>query len=162
MRGLFSDIGLAVLHLPSLHRFSVTQPGREPRLGAFSLPRPHLVPKAHTGGWEGMPALCGWASFARLPPKHPPLNSEVMTGPEPLIWELLLHAQALGHLSPVFLSEITFILGLRTAETRATWPLSALLGQHLPLCPLKPQVLRPRAGSEESWVMLQHSGLSSP
>lgn len=39
------------------------------------------------------------------------LHSAVTTAPEPLIWVLLPHAQTLGHLSLVFLSEMTFILG---------------------------------------------------
>lgn len=60
------------------------------------------------------------------------LSSGVKTAPEPLIWVFLPHAQALDHLSPVFLSEIAFLLGPRTAGTRATGPLSSLRGQHLP------------------------------
>lgn len=60
------------------------------------------------------------------------LSSGVITAPEPLIWVLLPHAQALDHLSPVFLSEIAFILGPKTAGTRAIWPLSSLWRQHLP------------------------------
>lgn len=63
------------------------------------------------------------------------LNSGVMTPPGPLTGALSPCAQALGHLLPVFLSEIIFILGPRTAGASAIQRLSSLLGQHLPSLP---------------------------
>lgn len=69
------------------------------------------------------------------------LHSGVTTASEPLIWVLLPHAQTLGHLSLVFLSEMTFILG----------PEQPGRGPTVPALPARSaQAPRPRAGSEES------------
>lgn len=77
-----------------------------PRLGAISQTKPFLVSEARAG--KGTPAGPPLADFHLGTLTLP---SGVMTTPEPLTWVLLLLTQALGHLSPVFLFELPFILG---------------------------------------------------
>lgn len=114
---------------------------------------PGSGPSRPRPGSEGTQAFCSWASLARLPSRH--LDAQLP--PEPLIWVLLPHAPALGHLSPVSLPERTFILGPRTAGAGTTWSLPSLLGQHLPS--LAPGITGAAAKGEQ-WGAQHHVAAS--
>lgn len=82
---------------------SATQPGWKPRLRPFPLPNHAWCPRPTLGAGKERQPCVAVPLLPDLLPGTPPLNSGVMTALEPLIWVLLPYAQALGHLSPVFL-----------------------------------------------------------
>lgn len=119
------------------------------RSGSPGSPDSGLSPTGRTPACEAGPSLPGF-----LVGTHP--SSQGLRWPQ--IGAPLPQAQALGHLSPVFLPERTFTLAPRRAGKKAPWPLSPLLTQHLHSLPRRHRCRGPGWARGESWAALQHRG----